>query len=612
MRGQAGFRRCERGGPSPTEGAVGYGFYRLGDRVRFHPGMERTQLRQRQWFAGRFQLQFCLGAGTSAEVWCAFDRETSRRVALKKYHRQLRDRRYGWRRIRRELEVLQALYHPHVVNLLAADLHGDLPYLVFEYVEGETWRDAMVRRAKAGQRWPLSDLLPRFFEVVSAMSHAHRAGVVHRDLKPSNLLLTEDPPAAQVLDFGAAKMMDLAPSEQSTEGRVIGSLAYMAPEQWAGRPEPASDQFALGVLLYECLTLERAWHYAPRPAGPVELMERIRNAPRPRPSNTDPALGGFDDCVARALHPSADGRFADLEGFGDAVRQAWREHVLSAGDPTELRAAPTRVDPQPDPGSPAQATPLRDPEAPRAPGDTRVTVEPTGAPSASGPDPAEPVAVSVRQRSRRWGRAVALALAGIGLFGGGLGAGIIWSSADRPARGPVSKPDRVAPTEAPPEAALPADPQPGSFGPTPAVRAPQAATAPTVRSRAPEKAEADRLGGPAPPADAPASPARRAETPPRRRVARNRSSASGREPESAPAPPAAPHGGARSGLEGAMAQLRARPDDPEAMDRAVRLLDQALRDAPGGASLRSQLRNAQVLGDGRAVLDAYRTFMEAR
>jgi hypothetical protein len=61
-----------------------------------------------------------------------------------------------------------------------------------------------------------------------------------------------------------------------------------------------------------------------------------------------------------------------------------------------------------------------------------------------------------------------------------------------------------------------------------------------------------------------------------------------------------------------MAQLRARPDDPEAMDRAVRLLDQALRDAPGGASLRSQLRNAQVLGDGRAVLDAYRTFMEAR
>lgn len=196
-----------------------------------------------------YELRRRLGAGATCEVWKATDRMTGRDVALKlpRWHEQSIDERL---RFLREGRTLSRLRHPGVVTLYGLGRDAALPYLAIELVEGETLRDRLQR----GSLRPRSaaDLCRK---IAAALAHAHQRGVLHRDVKPANVLLRgESDPV--LTDFGLAKD-ERDGSDLTEHGDVLGTLAYMSPEQAAGQSSTAdarADVYGVGAVLFESLT----------------------------------------------------------------------------------------------------------------------------------------------------------------------------------------------------------------------------------------------------------------------------------------------------------------------------------------------------------------------
>ncbi len=195
----------------------------------------------------RFELERLCGAGGMGQVWRAIDRMSGAPVALKRMHAGANAERFL-----REARVLSELAHPHVVGYVA---HGVTasgePFLAMEWVDGETLEQRL-------ERGPMSmtDALELVRRVADALGAAHSRGMVHRDVKPSNvMLLGGDPRRPKLLDFGLVRM-DGATRALTRTGVAMGTVGYMPPEQVRGSPDigPAADVFALGCLLYECLS----------------------------------------------------------------------------------------------------------------------------------------------------------------------------------------------------------------------------------------------------------------------------------------------------------------------------------------------------------------------
>ncbi|MCW6009673.1 protein kinase [Micromonospora sp. CPCC 205371] len=209
-----------------------------------------TPLRPGLRLHDRFTLVERIGVGGMAEVWRADDQVLERPVAVKVLAGSLsRDRTLRaatWR----EAKAAARLAHPHVTQVYdygEAPLPGGgvAPYLVMELVDGESLAD---RLRRAPMSWP--EAVRTASEVAAALAAAHRLGVVHRDIKPGNVMLTAG--GAKVLDFGIAALVD---RPEPDRGTVEGTPGYVAPEVLAGAPaRPASDMYALGVVLYESLT----------------------------------------------------------------------------------------------------------------------------------------------------------------------------------------------------------------------------------------------------------------------------------------------------------------------------------------------------------------------
>ena len=199
---------------------------------------------------GRYRLLRPLGSGGSAWVWAARDESLGREVALKVLTGSTVQGGHERERLKREAELLAALDHPRITTVFdfaetfAQDGTGH-PILVTELVDGES----LAARLERGALRP-EEALSVCAQVADALTAAHRAGVVHRDVKPGNVML--GPGGAKLLDFGISRRetdVDL------TGQALIGTPACMAPEQWrGGTAEPASDVYALGCLLYWCMS----------------------------------------------------------------------------------------------------------------------------------------------------------------------------------------------------------------------------------------------------------------------------------------------------------------------------------------------------------------------
>jgi serine/threonine protein kinase len=189
-----------------------------------------------------------LGRGGMGVVFLATQLSLKRLVALKMPPADLGAE--DWRRFRTEAEAAARLHHPHVVQVYETGEYQGRPFMIMELLDGGSLAQKLGHGPLAPR--PTAELL----EILArAVQHAHSRGVVHRDLKPANVLLTEDG-TPKVTDFGLARRLDLSQA-QTQSGAVLGTPSYMAPEQAAGRGReagPAADTYALGTILYECLT----------------------------------------------------------------------------------------------------------------------------------------------------------------------------------------------------------------------------------------------------------------------------------------------------------------------------------------------------------------------
>src|SRR5918995_4466832 len=204
--------------------------------------------------ADRYVLERELGHGGMATVYLALDLKLQRKAAIKVLRPELAAS-LGNDRFLREIEIAARLSHPHILPLHDSGEAGGHLYYAMPYVEGESLRQKLEREGQL----PIEEVIAIARAVASALSHAHRQGVVHRDIKPENILLARgnDGLAAHALvaDFGIARALDAAGGERLTEtGLALGTPAYMSPEQASGdQVDARSDLYSLACVLYEML-----------------------------------------------------------------------------------------------------------------------------------------------------------------------------------------------------------------------------------------------------------------------------------------------------------------------------------------------------------------------
>ena len=260
---------------------------------------------------GSYEILSPLGAGGMGEVYRARHLKLERQVAIKVLPHDLASDPERLHRFEREARAASALNHPSIVTIYDIDEHEGTRYIAMELVEGRTLRELF-----AGGPLPLSRTLPLARQIAEGLAKAHAAGIVHRDLKPDNVMVTDDG-RVKILDFGLAKRVPRAAeveSDQTTmsrttrQGIVLGTIPYMSPEQAAGRPvDHHSDQFSLGVVLYEMVCGQRPFQGA---SVATVLSAILRDVPRSPRSLRPETPKDLDRVVQRCLEKDPEKRYA--------------------------------------------------------------------------------------------------------------------------------------------------------------------------------------------------------------------------------------------------------------------------------------------------------------
>jgi eukaryotic-like serine/threonine-protein kinase len=252
---------------------------------------------------GPYQVGSLIGAGGMGEVYKARDTRLNRTVAIKVLPGQAANDPLARDRFEREARAVAGLNHPHICTVYDVGSQDGTDFLVMEYLEGETLRGPL----------PLDEVLRLATQIAGALEVAHQQGILHRDLKPGNVMLTKS--GTKLLDFGLAKLMNEdVDVTRTAEGTVLGTVAYMSPEQAEGKPLDArSDIFSFGAVLYELLSGRRAF------SG--DTTARVLSAvlrDDPPPLLASPAL---DHIVRRCLAKQPSERFRAMAEVRHALEQ---------------------------------------------------------------------------------------------------------------------------------------------------------------------------------------------------------------------------------------------------------------------------------------------------
>ena len=272
---------------------------------------------------GKYELRRQIGRGAMGIVYEAFDSVIERRVALKMLRtevfpaEQLPEVRA---RLKREAHSAGKLSHPNIVTIFDYGEHQGAPYIVMDLMDGEE----LSKSLDGGARLGLATVVRIMEQLLSALGYAHENGVVHRDVKPSNMFVLRDG-TLKVVDFGLARVES---SNLTETGAVLGTPAYMSPEQFLGIPVDArSDIFSAGVVLYQLLTGDR-----PFTGSPTTIMQKVLRQEPIEPSALNPTLShAWDTIVKRALAKKPDDRLQSARHFAEWVRLAFEGKPLPAG-----------------------------------------------------------------------------------------------------------------------------------------------------------------------------------------------------------------------------------------------------------------------------------------
>ncbi len=275
-----------------------------------------------------YRLAGRLGAGGMGEVYRATDTKLGRDVALKVLPAGMARDPERLARFQREARAVAALNHLHIVTIYSVEETGGVHFLTMELVDGETL-DRLIPEGGLSLDRKVGGAL------AGALAAAHDRGIVHRDLKPANVMVTNEG-RVKVLDFGLAKEMRPADTAgatvtaagQTEVGVVMGTPAYMSPEQVAGRAvDHRTDIFSLGILLYEMATGHRPF----AGASPIELASAIlRDTPLPLSDVRADLPGGLARVVQRCLEKDAHNRVQTARDLGNELRELARGSAPSA------------------------------------------------------------------------------------------------------------------------------------------------------------------------------------------------------------------------------------------------------------------------------------------
>jgi tRNA A-37 threonylcarbamoyl transferase component Bud32 len=288
---------------------------------------------------GRYRLDAEVGSGGMSTVYRAFDTILERPVAIKLMHADIASRPDQIERFRREARAVAQLSHPHIVTVIDAGEDDGTPYIVFEYVEGETLKE----RIRSAGRLPVPEAVAYAIEIGRALGAAHERAIVHRDVKPQNVLIDGEG-SAKVTDFGIART--LTEEGLTADGRVLGTTDYVSPEQALGRPVTGqSDIYSLGIVLYEMLTGHVPFAGDNQVAVAMRhVREEIPDVQKRRPDVSAALAAVIDRATAKEL----DRRYLDVTSLVSDLEEVFAIEAARAGNApgeatTILRTLPGRT-----------------------------------------------------------------------------------------------------------------------------------------------------------------------------------------------------------------------------------------------------------------------------
>src|SRR6266699_181128 len=283
---------------------------------------------------GNYRLRSLLGHGGFAEVYLGEHIYLETQAAIKVLHTQLASTDIEQFRI--EARTIAHLIHPHIVRVLEFGVEGRTPFLVMDYAPKGTLRE----RHPKGTRLPLPTVVSYLKQIAPALQYAHEQKLIQRDVKPENLLLGR---ADEILlnDFGSALVSQS--SRYSSTRDMAGTIAYMAPEQIEAHPRPASDQYSLGIVVYEWLSGDRPFH-----GSFTEIAIKHSVVPPPPLREKVPELSpAVEQVVLTALAKDPKERFASVQAFANALEQACRLEPYPLAKPSSRPSNPPTVPGEP-------------------------------------------------------------------------------------------------------------------------------------------------------------------------------------------------------------------------------------------------------------------------
>lgn len=287
---------------------------------------------------GNYRLVRLLERGGFADVYLGHHIHLNTQAAIKILHTPLESKNIE--QFRTEARTLAHLIHPRIVRLLDFGIVNAIPYLIMDYASNGSLR----QQYPSGMIRPFEEIVSIVLEVAEALQYAHEKKIIHRDVKPENIFLREDNEAV-LGDFGIAVLSRTSESQQTQD--VKGTFTYMAPEQLQGHPSRASDQYSLGVVVYECLTGTVPFH-----GSSAEIMSQHLLMPPPSIVQRVPLVSPLiEQVVLKALEKDPNRRFQSVRQFAQALASA-----VDKSKPTPQRVGDHRNG---EPDDPIKAGPLR-------------------------------------------------------------------------------------------------------------------------------------------------------------------------------------------------------------------------------------------------------------